>query len=175
MVLAYSTNRRPVWFAQHADEFHFWKSALLHDLTSSRKPYSQFLSSAKSREQTSHSDENSNGLLRQYFHQGMELNEITEEQVHMAKDRLIVGREKYCAFKTPHEVFFGVEVILHQATTSGCTSNLNPRMNLRPPVAGKFPLWWELGSFSYLGSATTSRHIWINSHIGIEYIGVRGY
>jgi IS30 family transposase len=56
-------------------------------------------------------NENSNGLLRQYFPKGMELNEITDEQVQMAVGRLNHRPRKVLGFRTPHEVFFGVEVL----------------------------------------------------------------
>jgi IS30 family transposase len=56
-------------------------------------------------------NENSNGLLRQYFPKGMDLTEITAEQVQMAVDRLNHRPRKVLGFKTPHEVFFGVEVL----------------------------------------------------------------
>ena len=56
-------------------------------------------------------NENSNGLLRQYFPKGMDLTEITDEQVQMAVDRLNHRPRKVLGFRTPHEVFFGVEVL----------------------------------------------------------------
>jgi len=56
-------------------------------------------------------NENSNGLLRQYFPKGMDLTEITDEQVQMAVDRLNHRPRKVLDFRTPHEVFFGVEVL----------------------------------------------------------------
>jgi IS30 family transposase len=55
-------------------------------------------------------NENSNGLLRQYFPKGMDLTEITDEQVQMAVDRLNHRPRKVLGFRTPHEVFFGVEM-----------------------------------------------------------------
>ena len=56
-------------------------------------------------------NENSNGLLRQYFTKGIDLTEITDEQVHMAVDRLNHRLRKVLKFRTPHEVFFGGEVL----------------------------------------------------------------
>jgi len=56
-------------------------------------------------------NENSNGLLRQYFPKGMDLTEVTDEQVQMAVDRLNHRPRKVLEFRTPHEVFFGVEVL----------------------------------------------------------------
>lgn len=55
-------------------------------------------------------NENSNGLLRQYFPKGMELTEISEEQVKCAVDRLNYRPRKVLEFKTPVEVFFGKTV-----------------------------------------------------------------
>jgi IS30 family transposase len=55
-------------------------------------------------------NENSNGLLRQYFPKGMELTEISQEQVQYAVDRLNHRPRKVLGFKTPFEVFFGTTV-----------------------------------------------------------------
>ena len=55
-------------------------------------------------------NENSNGLLRQYFPKGMELIEVTQEQVQWAVDRLNHRPRKVLGFRTPFEVFFGKTV-----------------------------------------------------------------
>lgn len=55
-------------------------------------------------------NENSNGLLRQYFPKSQELIEVTEAQVQWAVDRLNHRPRKVLGFRTPHEVFFGVEI-----------------------------------------------------------------
>lgn len=55
-------------------------------------------------------NENSNGLLRQYFSKGMRLTDVTEEQVQWAVDRLNHRPRKVLGFRTPYEVFFGVSV-----------------------------------------------------------------
>lgn len=55
-------------------------------------------------------NENSNGLLRQYFPKGMELTDLTEDQVQRAVERLNHRPRKVLGFRTPHEVFFGVEM-----------------------------------------------------------------
>ena len=52
-------------------------------------------------------NENSNGLLRQYFPKGMELIEVTQEQVQWAVDRLNHRPRKVLGFRTPFEIFFG--------------------------------------------------------------------
>ena len=55
-------------------------------------------------------NENSNGLLRQYFPKSMELTDVTEEQVQWAVNRLNHRPRKVLGFKTPFEVFFGKSV-----------------------------------------------------------------
>jgi IS30 family transposase len=55
-------------------------------------------------------NENSNGLLRQYFPKGMELINITDEQVLAAVEKLNHRPRKVLGYRTPHEVFFGVEI-----------------------------------------------------------------
>lgn len=55
-------------------------------------------------------NENSNGLLRQYFPKNMKLTDVNEEQVQWAADRLNHRPRKVLGFRTPHEVFFGVSV-----------------------------------------------------------------
>ncbi|BBJ23371.1 transposase [Candidatus Nitrotoga sp. AM1P] len=55
-------------------------------------------------------NENSNGLLRQYFPKGMALTDVTEEQVQRAVERLNHRPRKVLGFRSPHEVLFGVEV-----------------------------------------------------------------
>ena len=55
-------------------------------------------------------NENSNGLFRQYFPKGMELVNITDEQVLAAVEKLNHRPRKVLGYRTPHEVFFGVEI-----------------------------------------------------------------
>lgn len=55
-------------------------------------------------------NENSNGLIRQYFPKGMELTEVTQEQVQLAIDRLNHRPRKVLGYRTPFEVFFGKTV-----------------------------------------------------------------
>ena len=55
-------------------------------------------------------NENSNGLLRQYFPKGMELTGVTQEQVQWAVDRLNHRPRKVLGYRTPFEVFFGKTV-----------------------------------------------------------------
>lgn len=55
-------------------------------------------------------NENSNGLIRQYFPKGMDLTGLTEEQVLQAVARLNHRPRKVLDGRSPHEVFFGVEM-----------------------------------------------------------------
>ena len=50
------------------------------------------------------------GLLRQYFPKKMELINITDEQVLAAVEKLNHRPRKVLGYKTPHEVFFGVDI-----------------------------------------------------------------
>ena len=50
-------------------------------------------------------NENSNGLLRQYFPKGMPLNDLTQEAVFAATDEMNNRPRKCLKFKTPLEVF----------------------------------------------------------------------
>ncbi|CAG9932117.1 protein of unknown function [Candidatus Nitrotoga arctica] len=49
-------------------------------------------------------------LIRQYFPKGMELADVTEEQVQRAVERLNHRPRKVLGFRSPHEVLFGVEM-----------------------------------------------------------------
>lgn len=55
-------------------------------------------------------NENSNGLLRQYFPKGTDLTDVTEEQVLMAVERLNHRPRKVLRGRSPHEVLFGVKM-----------------------------------------------------------------
>jgi len=55
-------------------------------------------------------NENSNGLIRQYFPKGMDLTDVTEEQVQLAVERLNHRPRKVLGGRSPHEVLFGVEM-----------------------------------------------------------------
>jgi transposase, IS30 family len=56
-------------------------------------------------------NENTNGLLRQYFPKGSCMREITEQQVQHAVDRLNHRPRKCLGWRTPHEVFFDLPMI----------------------------------------------------------------
>lgn len=48
--------------------------------------------------------------LRQYFSKEMELVDLSDEQVQSAMDKLNHRPRKVLGYRTPHEVFFGVEL-----------------------------------------------------------------
>ncbi|MBY0483778.1 MAG: IS30 family transposase [Nitrosomonas sp.] len=73
-------------------------------------------------------NENSNGLLRQYFPKEMELIGVTQEQVQWAVDRLNHRPRQVLGFRTPFEVFFRKDGSLHQITVRRCASKLNLRV-----------------------------------------------
>ncbi len=54
-------------------------------------------------------NENTNGLLRQYFPKKMPFTHITNWQTRRAMDRLNNRPRKCLGYKTPNEVFFGIE------------------------------------------------------------------
>ncbi|MDD2712478.1 MAG: IS30 family transposase [Simplicispira sp.] len=55
-------------------------------------------------------NENHNGLLRQYFPKKMSLREVTQIEVDAAVYALNHRPRKCLGYRTPHEVFFGVEM-----------------------------------------------------------------
>jgi IS30 family transposase len=55
-------------------------------------------------------NENTNGLLRQYFPKGTNLKLVTDEQVEDAVYALNHRPRKCLGWKTPHEVFFGLKM-----------------------------------------------------------------
>jgi IS30 family transposase len=56
------------------------------------------------------SNENTNGLLRQYFPKGTDFSEITNSEVAKVVKQLNHRPRKVLGYKSPHEVFFGVEM-----------------------------------------------------------------
>jgi len=52
-------------------------------------------------------NENTNGLIRQYFPKGSSFEEVTDEQVQQVMDKLNHRPRKMLNYKTPHAVFFG--------------------------------------------------------------------
>jgi IS30 family transposase len=53
-------------------------------------------------------NENTNGLLRQFFPKGMDLSEVNDAEVQQAMDKLNNRPRKCLGFKTPNQVFFGI-------------------------------------------------------------------
>jgi len=51
-------------------------------------------------------NENSNGLIRQYIRKGSSMNDLTDEQIQVIEDKLNHRPRKTLGFKTPSEVFF---------------------------------------------------------------------
>ena len=51
-------------------------------------------------------NENTNGLLRQYFHRKRELTDVCQEEVKAVQDLLNHRPRKTLGYKTPHEVFY---------------------------------------------------------------------
>lgn len=55
-------------------------------------------------------NENTNGLLRQYFPKSTNLRKISHEEVNEAVFQLNHRPRKCLGYRTPHEVFFGLEI-----------------------------------------------------------------
>ena len=53
-------------------------------------------------------NENTNGLLRQYFPKGSDFTKLTDEEVSIAMDKLNNRPRKCLGFKTPNQVFLGI-------------------------------------------------------------------
>jgi IS30 family transposase len=57
-------------------------------------------------------NENTNGLIRQYFPKGTDFNRVTDEEIERVMDRLNHRPRKTRGFKTPAELFLGQKVDL---------------------------------------------------------------
>ena len=53
-------------------------------------------------------NENTNGLIRQFFPKGKDLSEVTDEEIQRVMDKLNNCPRKCLGFKTPNQVFFGI-------------------------------------------------------------------
>ena len=53
-------------------------------------------------------NENTNGLIRQYFPKKHDFTTITEHQIEQVMDKLNNRPRKCLGFKTPNEIFFGI-------------------------------------------------------------------
>jgi len=58
-------------------------------------------------------NENTNGLIRQYFPKSRDFLTITDDEIQSVMDRLNNRPRKSLGFKTPNEVFFGPHHLLH--------------------------------------------------------------
>ena len=63
-------------------------------------------------------NENTNGLIRQYFPKQRELTDITKEEIEQAMERLNHRPRKTLGFRTPYEVFFSTHTHLTVALGS---------------------------------------------------------
>lgn len=63
-------------------------------------------------------NENTNGLIRQYFPKGRELTAVAREEIEHAADRLNHRPRKTLGFRTPYEVFFSLKTPLTVALGS---------------------------------------------------------
>lgn len=52
-------------------------------------------------------NENSNGLLREYFPKGQDITPFTQAQIQAVVDKLNLRPRKCLNWKTPYEVYFG--------------------------------------------------------------------
>lgn len=57
-------------------------------------------------------NENTNGLIRQYFPKGADFNRVSEEQIAFVMDRLNQRPRKSRGRKSPNEIFLGQPVDL---------------------------------------------------------------
>ncbi len=53
-------------------------------------------------------NENTNGLIRQFFPKGKDLSEVSDEEIQGVMDKLNNRPRKCLGFKTPNQVFFGI-------------------------------------------------------------------
>jgi len=57
-------------------------------------------------------NENTNGLIRQYFPKGTDFNQVTDEQIEQVMDRLNNRPRKTRGYRSPNELFWGRQVDL---------------------------------------------------------------
>lgn len=63
-------------------------------------------------------NENTNGLVRQYFPKSRRLSRVTRAEAHRVMGRLNHRPRKNLDYRTPHEVFYGTTTLLTVALTS---------------------------------------------------------
>jgi len=54
-------------------------------------------------------NENTNGLIRQFFPKGKDLSDVTDKEIQRVMDKLNNRPRKCLGFKTPNQVFFGID------------------------------------------------------------------
>ena len=101
---AYGTGEFLHWFDPGAHRFGTGHETIAHKL----KMEAYLADSCHSWERTL--NENSNGLLWQYFQKGMDLVTVTQVKVQRAVDRRDHRPRKVLEFRTPFEVVFGKTV-----------------------------------------------------------------
>jgi IS30 family transposase len=72
-------------------------------------------------------NENTNGLIRQYFPKSCDFLTVTDDDIHTVMDKLNNRPRKSLGYMTPNEVFFGPQY--------RCTSQLNPPVKKVPDSA----------------------------------------
>ena len=63
-------------------------------------------------------NENTNGLIRQYFPKGRDLTTVTKHEIEQAMDKLNHRPRKSLGYRTPYEVFFNIRTSLTVALQS---------------------------------------------------------
>ena len=63
-------------------------------------------------------NENTNGLIRQYFPKGQDLTAVSEAEIEHVMNQLNHRPRKTLGFRTPYEVFFNIRTPLTVALTS---------------------------------------------------------
>jgi IS30 family transposase len=63
-------------------------------------------------------NENTNGLIRQFFPKRRGLTTVTQQEIEQAMNKLNHRPRKSLGFRTPHEVFFNIRTSLTVALQS---------------------------------------------------------
>ena len=77
-------------------------------------------------------NENTNGLIRQYFPKDRELTGVTRKEVEQAMERLNHRPRKTLGFRTPYEVFLSTHT--HLTVALGVESKYIKRTNYMAPL-----------------------------------------
>ncbi|MDD2542149.1 MAG: hypothetical protein PHH28_14045 [Desulfuromonadaceae bacterium] len=68
-------------------------------------------------------NENTNGLIRQFFPKGKDLSEVTDEEVQEVMDKIINRHRKCLSFKRPIRYFLESIHLLHLRLEPACYTN----------------------------------------------------